>query len=227
MKKLIFFSCLLFVFPLLSQNVTPATVTTQGTAIVYAAPDDVLLNVSITTKEDKISDARKGNAESAKKVISYFKSKGIAAQHIQTKSARVRPKYKYKVRELSHYEATQTIYVCIKNLRQLDEIVDGYFEMEVGSMNSLNFRTSKLKKHQEQARRKAIIEAQNKAASLAEEIGQKIGKAYQITEEKIYRSNPGAYNDQPAPVDESELDSSFAPGQLQIQATVKAAFYLE
>ena len=107
----LFFSIVLF-----SQN-SPALITTSGEAIMYAAPNEILMNLNITTTDEEIAKARKKNREIASPVIDYLKKVGIKPQHIQTQFMRVEPvKENYKSNKVMYYRASQTIAICITDL---------------------------------------------------------------------------------------------------------------
>jgi uncharacterized protein YggE len=204
-------------------------ITTTGTAIVYVEPDEVLLDITILIKDKEIEPAREKNKQLAKQVIKYLSSQGIAREHIQTQYANFGPVYRdFKSTEVLYYEATQTIHVCIKNLDQLDQIVDDLLKMEVHRISRPQFRTTKLADFRNEARLKAVMLAKEKAQAMAGVLDQKIGKAYQIMEEQFASPMANLAYAEAAPVPNADgTSNSFAPGQLEVKATVKVSFYLD
>ncbi len=97
-------------------------------------------------------------------------------------------------------------------------------------MNGPTFRTTELRKHKDAARKKAVVAAREKAELLAQELGQSIGKAIIIEEVSANRwgGNQNAYAntsmDQTSGGESEEV--GFAPGQLEIKATVQVSFVL-
>ena len=236
MKKLIPILIALWCsFPAFSQteNTTPLIplITTTGEAIVYAAPDEILMDLSITTYDEQIAEARKKNRDISQPVIKYLREAGIEPQHIQTQYMSVTPvKQNYKSDKILHYQAIQTIAICITDLSQYEDIVDQLLELKVTSIGSPRFRTTDHRKLKDEARQKAILAAREKAELLAKTLGQKIGKAYSINEigNQWNATGQNAYANsfgQDAP--EADGGQAFAPGQLEIRATVEVSFYLK
>lgn len=203
-------------------------VTTTGTATVYAEPDEVLIDINLLNRADKLEEARAKNKVVVQRVIQYLKQKGIAAQHIQTQYANLGPVYKdYKSNDILYFEATQTIHVCIKAMKELDEIIDGLLGLNVHRVGKPVFRNTELRKFKDEARRKAVLAAKEKAQLLATTLGQKIGPAHTITELQYspYEA-ANAYTALPASPEGDDTTSSFAPGQLEVKASVQVAFGL-
>lgn len=216
--------------PLFSQT-TPPLITTSGEAVVYAEPDEILLSFTITTNDEKIAEARKKNREKAQAAIDYLKNEaGISTPHIQTEYMSLRPKDQYKTNKIPYYIASQTISICITDLTKFETIVDNLLERGITGINSPTFRTTEVRKYKDEARQKAILAAREKAELLAGALGQTIGKAHTINETGYAwnAGNQSAYansfgnNTSGA----SDAGQAFAPGQLEIRATVEVAFKL-
>ncbi len=215
---------------MLAQN-TLSLVTTTGEAIVYAAPDEILLSFSITNEAPALKEAKTKNNEFAKKIIAYLKSAGIAPQHIQTQYMSVSPYRDYKNKnQILYYTASQSIDICIKDLTKYEQISDKLLELEVTSIGSPVFRNTEMRKYKDDARKKAIIAAREKAQLLAKELGQDIGKAHTIREVSggYFGRGQSGYanmigNDAPSAGGEGQ---SFAPGQLEVKAIIEVSFLL-
>ncbi len=208
---------------------TPALITTTGEAIVYAAPDEILLDISITKEAADIVTAKRENNALSASTISYLKNQGIADQHIQTQYLSVRPVKSHRSKVVDYYTASQTIAVCIKDLSKYERIVDDLLMMGVTSIGSPRFRNTEMRTHKDKARVKAIKAAKEKAILLAESLGQSIQKAHKITEIKTNRyAQPSAYsNSTGSDASASGSDgASFAPGQIEVRATIEVSFLL-
>ena len=98
--------------------------------------------------------------------------------------------------------------------------------------NPMTPRTSELRKYRDQAREKAIQAAKEKAAALAAALGAKLGRPYSIVE------NPSEYeagqnnsnNNSGSTIEDPTGDEpmpTFAPGTVDINATIRVSFILE
>src|SRR5205085_573837 len=108
-------------------------------------------------------------------------------------------------------------------------------EAGVNHVNGVEFDVAEPRKYRDETRLKAIRAAREKAEAMAAELGQKIGKPWEITDESSanYGALPNlsygvvanasfSHNAQGA-ADESTI----APGQVEISATVRVSFVLE
>lgn len=231
MKKsfLITFS-IFFTVHLLAQD-SPALITTSGEAVVYAVPDEILLSFTITTNDEEIKKAREKNRKKAQSAIEYLKNEaGISAPHIQTQYMSLRPKDQFKSQKIPYYIASQTISICITDLSKFENIIDNLLEKGITSINAPIFRTTESRKYKDEARIKAIIAAKEKAELLAGTLGQKLGQAHSINEigNNWNASRANAYANSFDGVGTSQsTGEGFAPGQLEIRATVEVAFLLQ
>ncbi len=228
MKTLLLLVCLL-IAPFVYAQTDLALVRTTGEAVVYAVPDEIHISITITEIGNTVKEARNKNNEVSKNAIVYLKRAGIAEKHIQTQYQYVNPvRPNYKKKEISHYEARQSIQICIKDLTKYETIVDNLLEVGVTTIGSPSFKTTESRKYKDQARQKAIVAAKEKAELLAGALGQSIGKAHDIKEKNYSYSAPLAYSNVAVSSNESaQGGDTFALGQLEIKATIEVAFILE
>lgn len=208
-------------------------ITTRGTATVYVEPDEALLNFSIITEGEDLADARKRNSEISSNTIKYLKSAGVDAKHIQTQYLNVGVRYKnYRNKEGRYFEASQNFKICITDLDRYEEIIIGLLGEEIHNLSSPTFRSTKLRATKDEARRKAIIAAREKAEMLALELGQDIGAAHSISEvvseNNWWAANQNAYTNTVTETNAAGAspESGFALGQLEIKASIDVSFQL-
>ena len=187
-----------------------------------------MLNFSITNDATGIKDAKFNNNRRTEKAISYLKSQGIEPQHIQTQYISVSPHRDYKNgNKITHYTASQSISVCIKDLSKYETISDELLSLGVNNLNGPTFRNSEMRKYKDEARKKAIVAAKEKAQLLAQQLGQSIGKAHNIKEVTGGWAPRSAYaNTISDDANGSDVGESFAPGQIEVRATVEVSFLL-
>jgi uncharacterized protein YggE len=227
--KYLFTSSIFFLFQIFAftqEHDSKALVTTFGEAVVFTVPDEIILDFGINTYSESLPEAKKENDEISKKAIAYLKQKGITDKHIQTQYLRV--SIFQRRNETKKYNASQTINFCIKDLDRYEEILMGLLELGITTISNPQFRTTQLKLMKDEARKKAMKAAKDKAILLAESLDQSIGKAHNITEARFTTRNQNAY----ANVEEqAEQDlggeRSFALGQMEVRATVEVSFILE
>lgn len=232
MRASIFLS--IFILSLTSfaqSNTDISIISTRGTATVYVEPDEALLNFSIITEGEDLREARQMNSEISKRTISYLKEAGIEAKHIQTRYLNVGVRYRnYRDKNTRYFEASQSFNVCVTDLDRYEEIMLGLLEEGIHNLSSPTFRTTKLRETKDEARRKAIVAAREKAEMLAQELGQSIGKAHSITEvvaeNNPWGQNQNSYANSVTDINATAISSNagFAPGQLEIKASIDVSF---
>ena len=234
MRIIFALSILLLSSTISAQNIVDLSlITTRGSATVYVEPDEALLNFTILTDGEDLTDARKQNSAISSKTISYLKSAGIDAKHIQTQYLSVGVRYKdYRNKTGRYFEASQQFNICITNLDSYEDVIIGLLEQGIHNLSSPTFRTTKLREKKDEARRKAIIAAREKAEMLALELGQDIGIAHSITEVVAQNNwgfqNQNAYSNSvtETSADGAGPDSGFALGQLEVKASIDVSFQL-
>ncbi len=204
-------------------------ITVEGESIQYAAPDEVILTLNIEKKADQLSDARKQVEAISQKVIDFLMSQGIEKRFIQTKQFTVRRNYDYNKKMNVGFVASHNLHVCINELEKFSQISDELLLMDINSLGNPVFRSSNLESIKDKARIEAIRKAKEKAKMLAAELDLKIGKAIKISErsaDSVF--NTGSYSLGTATDNvNAEAAEGFAPGQIEVRATIEVSFLLE
>jgi len=228
----ILLTCTLFLSTLFTQaqSLDIPLITVQGSAVVFANPDEVLISVSIYKKGPNVAVAREAYLKQSKEVISFLRESGISEKHIQTQYASVGPQRKRNSTEIDHYYARQSINVCIRDLTTYDAILTELTAMDVHKIGQANFRCDDIVERRAEALRLAMKDAKQKAEMLTSEIGQSIGKAKLISEIQNKRTsfNAETYGSSVVATDGTSVGSvqGFAPGQLEIKSIVNVSFEL-
>jgi len=224
--SIFFMSCLLTQ----AQSLDIPLITVQGSAVVFANPDEVLISVSIYKKAENVALAREAYLKHSKDVINFLREKGISEKHIQTQYASVGPQRKRNSTEIDHYYARQSINVCIRDLSTYDSILTGLTKLDVHKIGQANFRCDDIAERRAEALRLAMTNAKQKAEMLTSAIGQSIGKAKLISEIQNKRTsfNAETYGSSVVSTGGTEVGSTqgFAPGQLEIKSIVNVSFEL-
>lgn len=208
---------------------TVRTITTEGTSTVYAQPDEILLSFDILSVGDDLSQLREENRKKSVDVLNYLKETGIEARHIQTKYMHIGNRYGRHKDGLGKYEARQRFDVCVKDLTKYEDILSGLLGQGVSNINGPNFRSTEMRAHKDEARKKAIVAAREKAEMLAKELGQTIGPAIHINEVNTptWGGNQNAYSNTVVDTGGSGGGEGFALGQMQFKATITVTFELK
>ncbi len=221
----------------------PGYITVSGDAEVRVVPDEVILTLGVETWDEQLKVAKLQNDGRVKTVLELARSYGIESRHIQTDLISIEPRYhdNYEKDRLIGYFVRKTIVITLKDIAKFEDLLTDILEANVNYVHGIQFRTTELRKHRDQARALAIKAAQEKATALARELGQSIGRPQTIHEDQAgwwswygtwWGSRWGGYMAQNV-IQEvggnnfNAGDSAIAPGQITVNARVTVTFELE
>ena len=225
-----------------AQSANPRLVSVTGEAEVRVVPDEVVLTLGIQTADNQLAVAKNQNDAIVQKVLALATDFGIAPEHVQTDYIGVEPRYPngcYDLCDPIGFSVYKTVVVTLRDLTRFEDLLTGVLNAGVNHVQGIEFRTTELRKYRDEARALAIRAAQEKAAALAGELGQKAGQPQTIQEQQSsWWSGYSAWwgsrwgsamtqntvqEYQGAPLGE---DSSVAPGQISVRASVAVSFEL-
>lgn len=159
-------------------------ITVTGDADVLVIPDEVLLTLGIETQDKELETAKRKNDERVKQVLALTQAYGIQPQHIQTDHISIEPRYhnNYEQREFIGFFVRKTIVITLKDISKFETLLADVLDNGANYVHGIQFRTTDLRKHKDEARDLAIKAAQEKAVALAGALGQEIGVPHTIQE---------------------------------------------
>lgn len=187
------------------------TISAQGK--VTAVPDLATINLSVKTQGKAPKEVQDKTSEAMNKIIDFVKSKGVDPEDIKTLNLSITPRYYYPYQYpripcplaseiyppsdveipcppssavIIGYEASQTLYVKIREIDKAGEIVDGAVKNGATQVSGINFSIDDPDEYKAQARELAFKKAREKAESLAKIAGMKIKKVVTFSENEGY-----------------------------------------
>jgi uncharacterized protein YggE len=168
----------------------PATISVTGEGTVEIAPDMATVNLGVTTEADTAAAALKANSEGLAAALARLKAAGIAERDIQTSGLSVNPRYDYpndgSRPKLNGYVASNMVMVRVRDLSVLGATLDGAVADGANTLNGIAFGLQEPDATMDEARRRAVTDATDKAALYAEAAGVKLGRIASITEQMNY-----------------------------------------
>ncbi|WP_181306656.1 SIMPL domain-containing protein [Rufibacter sp. XAAS-G3-1] len=214
------------------QSPLPPLVSTSGLGEVKVQPDQLTFRVGVEIREKTLEETRKAADQRTAALLSFLKKAGIDAKDVQTENLSVYPIYsgqEYGQTAPQSFQASRTISVTLKKLDRFDELMGGLYKAGANRVDGITYETTQLKKHQEEARRKAVQDARQKAVLLASELGSKVGRPYQINEGGNSGPRPVMYG-KAVLREQSVMDAggpTLALGEITVTAAVEVSFLLE
>lgn len=220
---------------------TTRTISVSGNAEVLVIPDEVILTLGVETWDKNLESAKAANDQIVKKVLKIATEAGVDPKYVQTDYINIEPRYDdYAQRQFLGYFVRKTVAIRLKDVSKFETLLSQLLEAGVNYVHGVEFRTSELRKHRDQARSLALKAAQEKAAAMAQDMGQQIGQPLSIREDwnqwwYPYNSwwgygSPGGMSQNVIQNAGGTLPSSeggLALGQISVSASVSVEFELK
>jgi len=160
------------------------TITVSGTGESFAAPDIANISFSVTKEAKTVAEAQKVSTEKMNAIVAYFKEMKIDDKDVKTTNYSLYPKYEYEgsgycvngycppqKQILVGYEINQSVTVKIRDIDKAGTILAALGEKGATNIGGIELAVENKDAIQDQAREKAISDAQKKAEVLAKSLG--------------------------------------------------------
>jgi hypothetical protein len=204
----------------------PPSITVAGTGESHGKPDFAQIQVGVVTEALTAAEALRKNNEAMSQLIVMIRKRGIEDRDLQTVQFNVSPRYKYDKAQqepprIAGYQVTNEVHVKVRNLTTLGAFLDETVSLGANQIRGISFGVAEPAQLMDEARRKAIADAQRRARVYAEAAGLKIGGPIRIDEQAGGR--PGPY-----PVARMEAAAAsavpVAPGEQTFSVTVTVSY---
>ncbi|KRA17042.1 SIMPL domain-containing protein [Lysobacter sp. Root604] len=175
-------------------SVAPArTVSVSGSAEIKVAPDEILLNVGVETRNVELAPAKRLNDERVAAALAFLARNGVPSKDVQTDFISIEPQYEYDdsrdraAQERSRvvpvvYIVRKSIGIRLTRTDHFETILAGLLDNGVQHIHGIEFRTSQLRKHRDAARALAVQAAKEKADALTTGLGARRGPVQSVSE---------------------------------------------
>jgi hypothetical protein len=211
------------------QKNNPAQICVSGEGKIKTRPDQAIINIAIESKGAKAVDVKKENDIAVDKVLQFIKKMKIPSEDVMTQNVSLNSNYDYEKKK-HNYMATQTISIQLKDLSQYAELSAGLVDAGVNRIDNVEFKSSKLKSLQSEARKMAIKDAKGKAEDYVSALGQKMGKAILVNDNSQANYPMPMYKNMTAMsmADGAQSQAeTIAIGEIEIVANVSVCFALD
>jgi uncharacterized protein YggE len=177
----------------------PANViSVTGTGDVLAVSDIASLTVNLTKDGKTAKEAQDLLNESITKTLAYLKTQKIDDKDIKSEYGGLTPKYSYSqpvcytypcsTRDpvIVGYTATQSITIKVRVVDDASVVRTGLADLGITDISGPTFTIDNQDAFNDQARSKAIVDAKGKAEVLAKELGVRLGKVVNFSENSNY-----------------------------------------
>lgn len=207
------------------------SVSVSGAGTANLVPDIAYIYVGVHTEKISASEAVAENNAQTQKMIQSLRDFGIDAKDIRTTNFSIYPFDKYDPLTGTstgekYYSVDNTVYVTVRDLDKLGELLDTVIAAGANTVNSVQFDVANKDEALKQARADAVKDAMAKAQELADAAGVSIGEIQTISfQDSVYypvmdgRGGGGAASEAAA--------VPIQPGQLTFTVTVNVTYSIK
>jgi uncharacterized protein len=203
------------------------TLNVNGLGSTYLTPDIAYIYIGVHSEGATASEVVAANKTQTNAVLDALKAAGVDEKDLRTTNFSIWPSQQYSPEGTvtgTIYMVDNTVYVTVRNLDGLGDLLDDTISAGANSINSIQFDVADKSAAVKEARAKAVEDAKTQAQELADAAGVKLGDIQNIS----------FYDNSPYPIFEGKgggggamaADTSVAiqPGQLTISVTVNLTY---
>jgi len=202
----------------------------SGTGKVTAVPDVAIFSLGVEAQEKTVKEAQSEAISAMNAIITALKANGVAEKDIQTQWYNISPVMKW-VEDTNEqitigYKVTNMATVKIRDISKAGATIDAVAEAggNLTRINSINFTVDDPTAYYNQAREKAMQDANAKAEQMATLAGITLGKPTYISESGGYIPTPYYLKDY---AEGGSSSTPISPGELDITLSVQVAYAIE
>ena len=159
------------------------TLNVNGAGQVFLSPDIAYIYVGVHSEEDTAAQAVAANNDETQQVTEALKKAGVDAKDIRTTNFSIWPNQQYgpdgQPTSLK-YVVDNSVYVTVRKLDDLGDLLDSAVEAGANSINSIQFDVADKTEALKKAREEAVKNAKEQAQELADASGVKLGEIQSI-----------------------------------------------
>ena len=210
-----------------TSNMTPVPqVMVSGEGKIKVTPDEAVITVGVEYTGQDATEVKKKNDETVDQVIKTIKKNGIPVSDFQSQRISLYKNYDYQTKK-NNYVSNQTISIHLKDLSKYDAIMLDLVNSGINQIQGVEFKSSKLKQYETEARKKAVMDAKMKAEDYVGALGQKIGKAILISDNSQSSFPQPMYRNVMVKSMDAAPNETLAIGEIDVTATISISFILE
>ncbi|HEX2252501.1 MAG TPA: SIMPL domain-containing protein, partial [Thermoanaerobaculia bacterium] len=192
-----------------------------GRGVIEVVPDLAEVSLGVHVRDTELAAAKAAADAAVGRLLALTAELGIAPADVSSTRLSMGPVYsRADTPELLGYEVSRGLTVTLRDLSQLDALVDRAVEAGANRQFHVALATSRERELRAQAIDLAVADATAQARRLAEGFGATLGPI-----ETVGPPEPGQYV--VTGMTDSHGTGTFEPGTLDIRAMIQATFRLE
>ncbi len=171
----------------------PASITVTGEGRVDSPPDMATISLGVTTQGTSAAEAMAANSTQLAAVLANLKAAGIEDRFIQTSGLSLNPNWSNsysnesgQAPEIMGYVASNNLTVQVNTLDTLGSVLDAAVADGANTLNGVTFGLQEPKPLLDEARKRAVADAKDRATLLTGAAGVTVGPIMTINESSGY-----------------------------------------
>jgi uncharacterized protein YggE len=206
------------------------TLNVNGLGSSYLTPDIAYIYIGVHNEGATASEVVEANKVQTNAVLDALKAAGVDEKDLRTTNFSIWPSQQYSPDGIvtgTIYMVDNTVYVTVRDLDGLGDLLDSTIAAGANSINSIQFDVADKSAAVKEARAKAVEDAKTQAQELADAAGITLGEIQNIS----------FYDNSPYPVFEgkgggggamaADTSVSIQPGQLTISVSVSITYAIK
>jgi uncharacterized protein YggE len=213
---------ILLAAPAFAQTELPSALTVSGEATVSATPDEAQIDAGVSSEGKTAREASDTNNTAMGKILLALKAVGIDQKDIQTSQLSLQPQYapnRNGPSPVVGYRASNRVTIKLHDVLKVAGMIDTLVGAGANEINGIAFSVSNTSKLLDDARQRAIADAQRKAEIYAKAAGVALGAPLAISEEGT--PGPMPYRRMSAGL---AAATPVAPGEETLRVTVSVSW---
>ena len=219
-----------------------STINVDGTGYAISMPDIATFSFSVTETAKTVAAAQEAATKKINAALKTVEDAGVAKKDVSTESYNINPHYEYQTTAcangsycpgknvLTGYDVSQSISVKVRDLAKAGSILASIGSLGVQNVNGLSFSVDKPEAVQAEARAKAIADAREKAAVLADKLGVSLGRVVNFSENAGGYPRPLLYAmsaKAPGATDSAQVTPEIPTGEQKVTSTVSITYEIK
>ena len=212
----------LFVVSLLSAQQS-AMIVAHGEGTTTAKPDQVRVQIGVTTQAQTAQEAGAQNAKQSTAVIAELKQQLGAAAEFQTMNYSLYPNYRHKEGSnptISGYQANNTVEVKLSDIALAGKVIDAATKTGANQVQGVSFSIKDEQKLRGEALAKAAEQARANVQALAASLGLKVIRIVKVEDGEPVRVIPVMRERMLSMAADTAQATPMEPGKIDVRAIV-------
>jgi uncharacterized protein YggE len=179
--------------PAQQQQITPRTMSVNGSAQVSLTPDIAHINIGVHSENPDAATAVAQNNAQAQAIVAAIQAQAVDSKDILTTNFSIYPQDDYSPEGQkvgTRFVVDNTVYVTLRDLKKIGDVIGSAVGAGANSINGISFDVADKTPMLAEARKAAVDNARQQAEELATAAGVTLGEVQSLS----------FYNNVPVPV---------------------------